>query len=274
MGDGTTVGLEDDFLARLQSLSDGGAAISIPQLDHIMPQFPEHLTVSQLNEMVRIASDQCGIWVAEYMFSPVNAPNTEAEAEADSWRNISKKWQNMLIEHAPNAREDIIRRHDLMMAKHTVDRSLDYNKHRPVQRLLATGLSLIAIGLGRLGFQSIGDHLYKIALYPRSTIGRSPHSTMKQLSLMKESADREIERIRTKTLEGLNQCAKEGAVITTDKVLERLDELKSSYQGPNREQFFSEIDKMKQAFRDKYGATIPVDEAYKIVTEYEQKRGL
>ena len=149
---------------------------------------------------------------------------------------LFQRWQNMLIEHAPNARENIIRRHDLMMAKHTVDRILDYNKNRPVQRLLAARLSRIAIGLSRLGFQSIGEYLYKIALYPKMTIGRSPDCTMKQLNLMKESADKEIERIRARTLEELNQCAKKGAVITTDKVLDRLDELKSSYQGPNREQ--------------------------------------
>jgi len=92
----------------------------------------------------------------------------------------------------------------------------------------------------------------------------SSEFTLEQLKLMQELTNKEIERIKARKQEIIDEGAKRDEVILTDKLLKSLDELKSSYSGDNPEEYFAMIDKMKKDFREKYGPTIPVDVAYKI----------
>ncbi len=94
--------------------------------------------------------------------------------------------------------------------------------------------------------------------------------TLEQLKLMQEMTNNEIEKIKKRKPEIIDDGAKKGEVISTEKLLESLDELKTSYDGDNPEEYFAVIDKMKQDFRDKYGSTIPVDVAYKISEGLEE----
>lgn len=143
---------------------------------------------------------------------------------------------------------------------------------------------IVGIMLFLMGIYSLYEHrnigyfmilgalvIWVLIIYARTN--KSPF-TIAQLKLVNDLNEKEIERIRTKKQQIIDEGAKGGESISTDKILERLDELKSSYQGPNPEQYFAEIDKLKQALREKYGASIPVDEAYKILTDYEQKYGI
>jgi hypothetical protein len=108
----------------------------------------------------------------------------------------------------------------------------------------------------------------------RGTLAYYRLKKVDHLNLMKDMVDEKIERLRARKQEIINEGARRGDAISTEKILEHLDALKASYQGPSPEQYFAEIDKAKQTFREKYGASIPVDEAYKIVTDYEEKYGL
>jgi hypothetical protein len=88
--------------------------------------------------------------------------------------------------------------------------------------------------------------------------------TLEQLKLIKELLGKDIEKISKEKQERIDELSKKGEVISTDKLLESLNELKAYYTGDNPEKYFAIIDKMKQDFREKYGSTIPVDLAYKI----------
>ena len=143
--------------------------------------------------------------------------------------------------------------------------------------------AIIGVMLLLMGISSLYEHrnvgflmilgafvIWALIIYARAN--KNPFS-IDQLNLIRDLNEKEIERIRATKQQIINEGAKRGESISTDKILESLDELKSSYQGPNPKQYFAEIDKMKRDFQKKYGASIPVDEAYKILTEYEQKYG-
>jgi hypothetical protein len=143
--------------------------------------------------------------------------------------------------------------------------------------------TIIGIMLLLMGIFSLYEHrnagflmilgafvIWALIIYARAN--RNPFS-IDQLNLLRDLNEKEIERIKAMKQQIINEGAKRGESIPTDKILERLDELKSSYQGPNPEHYFAEIDKIKMDFQKKYGASIPVDEAYKILTDYEQKYG-
>tara|TARA_B100001971_G_scaffold214403_1_gene251734 strand:- start:245 stop:3154 length:2910 start_codon:yes stop_codon:yes gene_type:complete len=85
-----------------------------------------------------------------------------------------------------------------------------------------------------------------------------------QLELTQELTNKEIVRIKARKQEIIDEGAKNGKVVSTEMILGGLDELKTSYDGDNPEEYFAAIEKTKQDFREKYGETIPVDLAYKI----------
>ena len=66
-------------------------------------------------------------------------------------------------------------------------------------------------------------------------------STLEQLKLMQEMTSNEIEKLRKRKQEIIDEGAKKGEVISTEKVLESLDELKTSYDGDNPEEYFAKI---------------------------------
>jgi hypothetical protein len=70
-------------------------------------------------------------------------------------------------------RREIEREHELTILRHTMERSINYNKTRWCRRLTALLLSWISIQLNRIGFKKIANELYTSSLYPPGTIGRS-----------------------------------------------------------------------------------------------------
>ena len=88
--------------------------------------------------------------------------------------------------------------------------------------------------------------------------------TLDQLKSIQGLVSKEIEEISKKKQEIIDEGTENGMVVSTETLLESLDELKTSYDGDNPEEYFATIEKMKQDFREKYGDSIPVDLAYKI----------
>lgn len=64
-----------------------------------------------------------------------------------------------------------------------------------------------------------------------------------------------------------------GKTISTEAALKHVLELKTKYDGPNREEYVSEIDCFANEFREKHGPLIPVDQAYAIFKELEVRFG-
>ena len=64
-----------------------------------------------------------------------------------------------------------------------------------------------------------------------------------------------------------------GTTISTEAALKHVLELKTKHDGPNREEYVSEIDRFANEFRQKYGPQIPVDQAYAMFKELEARFG-
>jgi hypothetical protein len=92
-----------------------------------------------------------------------------------------------------------------------------------------------------------------------------------QLELMQDLVAKERQRIKTKKQEIIDEGAKEGKTIPLAPILENLEKLKAEHQGD--EAYIAEIERQKNELIEKYGTDIPVDAAYKLVTEYENKHG-
>jgi len=106
---------------------------------------------------------------------------------------------------------------------------------------------------------------YSVIFFKR----QSSDFTLEQLKVMLELTNKERERIKLRKQEIIDEATKKGQVISTDVVLKSIDELKSTYNGDNPEEYFAIIDEMKKDFRDKYGETIPADVAYRIAQGLE-----
>jgi uncharacterized protein YpuA (DUF1002 family) len=94
-----------------------------------------------------------------------------------------------------------------------------------------------------------------------------------QLTMIKKMISKERSENRKTIQNIIDEGAKRGDTLSTDKILERVEELKSSYHGTNPELYFGQIDKIKAEFREKYGPNIQIDEAYKVLAEIEDKYG-
>jgi hypothetical protein len=71
----------------------------------------------------------------------------------------------------------------------------------------------------------------------------------------------------------INKGAAAGETVSTEAALKHVLELKTKYDGPNREEYVSEIDRIADEFRKQHGPQIPVDQAYAMVKEIEARFG-
>lgn len=91
--------------------------------------------------------------------------------------------------------------------------------------------------------------------------------------LAKSGITAERESIEQKRQQIINEGAAAGKTIPTDNVLKHVQDLKATYDGPDREEYVREIDRLVEEFREKHGPRIPVDEAYRMFKEIEEKHG-
>ncbi len=61
--------------------------------------------------------------------------------------------------------------------------------------------------------------------------------------------------------------------ISTEAALKHVLDLKTTYDGPNREEYVSDIDQFVNEFRQKHGPQIPLDQAYALLQELEARFG-
>lgn len=85
-----------------------------------------------------------------------------------------------------------------------------------------------------------------------------------------QAARDEIERKRQAIID---QGAADGKTISTEAALKHVLELKSAYDGPNREEYVTDLDQFIEEFRQKHGPQIPVAEAYAILKDLEARFG-
>jgi hypothetical protein len=80
----------------------------------------------------------------------------------------------------------------------------------------------------------------------------------------------DIERSRQSIID---KGAADGKTISTEAVLKGVQELKTTYEGTNREEYVSEIDRIVDEFRKEHGPQIEVDRAYAMLKELEARFG-
>jgi hypothetical protein len=82
-----------------------------------------------------------------------------------------------------------------------------------------------------------------------------------------------IEALERKRQAIIDEGTAEGKTISTEAVVMRLLNRKATYSRPDREQYITELDRIIDEFRKKYGTHIPVDQAYAIQKKLEAQFG-
>jgi hypothetical protein len=82
-----------------------------------------------------------------------------------------------------------------------------------------------------------------------------------------------IEDIERQKQAIINKGAAAGKTISTEAALKGVLELKTKYDGPNREEYVCEIDRLADELRKEHGPQISVDQAYAMVKEIEARFG-
>ena len=161
-----------NLIARMGFLSNGSSGVFCRDFERVLKEMG-NVTISEWGQVVTFATDQLGFWEAEWLFSPEHRPNTVAQAEIDGWKLVCRVLTEELVKKVPEVRELSEKRQTQILLRHSLERRINYNKTKPLERLFALVFSTISIALYRLGFTSIAQKLYSYSLYPKGTVGRA-----------------------------------------------------------------------------------------------------
>jgi hypothetical protein len=84
----------------------------------------------------------------------------------------------------------------------------------------------------------------------------------------------ELGQIEEQRQEIINQGARDGKTIDLDRLRDRLEKNKAACDGPDRDAYGQEMDRLLQSLSARYGKQIPVDHAYRIMQRLESGSGL
>jgi hypothetical protein len=89
--------------------------------------------------------------------------------------------------------------------------------------------------------------------------------------VFRKRVDTELQELRTKKQKLIDDAAKKGTVIEISVLRQNMEKTKAEYQGADRASYVRGIDDWLVKLEAKYGTSIPVDEASKILDELESK---
>ena len=104
-----------------------------------------------------------------------------------------------------------------------------------------------------------------------STNATIPPDIGRYVKALKNRNQSAIEEIERKKQPIISNGAAAGKTISTEAVLQHVLESKTKYDGPNREEYVSEVDRLVDEFRKEHGPQIPVDQASAMVKEIEAR---
>jgi hypothetical protein len=93
--------------------------------------------------------------------------------------------------------------------------------------------------------------------------------TPERLATMQGLVNEKLRNIEDSRQAIINKSAHEGKSIATEAVLRHLEASKAAHQGDDREAYMAAADKLAREFRQNYPDTIPVNEAYKLMKDWE-----
>ena len=132
----------------------------------------EEIVVNELHELLKFSSDQYGYWMSKWYFSPQLNPDSDAKLQTEGWELLSQAFLSALIKNMPNSEAELQHEHDLIAMRHSLQKRVDYNETRTIEKIITYILSKLAILLSRAGFSGVASSIYSKSLYPRGTVGR------------------------------------------------------------------------------------------------------
>lgn len=82
-----------------------------------------------------------------------------------------------------------------------------------------------------------------------------------------------LEEIEQRRQAIVDKGAADGKTISTEAAFKYVLKQRTTYDGPDREEYVREIDRFIDDFRKKYGPQIPADQAYAMFKELETRFG-
>ncbi len=153
---GQKEGSGHDIIADLRNLSNGSKGLPYRDFEQVLREMGD-VTISELRQIVTFTANQFGLWMVEWLSSPVQSPNTIAKGEIDKWRLLLRASTDELVKKAPEEREHLLRKQDLILLRHSLERRVDFNKNRPLEKLFAAVFSNMSLALDKLGFKGIAQ---------------------------------------------------------------------------------------------------------------------
>jgi len=163
---------EKDILTRLGSFAKDRMGVPYHEFEKFLKEGDSSIPVDSLHEVLNFACDQLGFWQAEWLFSPVNSPNTQAQTEMQGWEILWDGIFATFVENVPNIKEPLEREQNLKLLQHLLRRGVEYNEAKPFRKIAATILSRLSFMLNKLGLHGIANDLYEWGLYPKGTVAR------------------------------------------------------------------------------------------------------
>jgi hypothetical protein len=162
---------ESNFIQRMEGLSKQNRSVSHRDFERLIKE-GGNLTLQETKQVFYFASEQLAFWEAEWFYSPAHSPNTTAQEEIEGWHLIYKAISNTLVEKVPQIRGELEKLHTRTLLRHSIERTVAYNKTRPLLRISENIFSSLSFALDKLGFQRAAKQLYARSLYPKGTVGR------------------------------------------------------------------------------------------------------
>ena len=92
-----------------------------------------------------------------------------------------------------------------------------------------------------------------------------------ETEVLQKRIDRELNQLREKKQEIIDRAAKKGATIELAALRKNIEKSKTEYAGPNREAYVRQLDAFLTSLEVKYGTSVPVDEANKLLDKLDDE---
>jgi predicted ATP-grasp superfamily ATP-dependent carboligase len=104
-------------------------------------------------------------------------------------------------------------------------------------------------------------------------VSRNSHRKAIQVVSERDSILQELQEIEKKRQGLIDDAGQQGVTISTDKALKQTEALKEAYIASGHEEEAQEVERVIKEFREQNGAEIPIDKAYALIKEIENKFG-
>lgn len=133
---------------------------------------------------------------------------------------------------------------------------------------------LIPLSELRAEISAAQPEAYKAELEPLLDSLEGVYGKLVPVAALEELIPQRLRQLEKKRQEIIDRKAKAGKSIEIEALRQRMEASKAAYTGSDREAYATELDRLLDGLASKYGSSIPVDEAYRIMQMLERGEGL